>query len=760
MAVFKCKMCGGALEIEENQSVVTCGFCGTQQTVPKSADENLQNIFNRANLLRLKSEFDKAEKLYEKIIQADQTQAEAYWGLILCKYGIEYVEDPTTFKRIPTCHRASYDAVVSDENYKLALEYADSIQRIVYEEQAKAIDEIQKGILAIAQNEEPYDVFICYKESDESGKRTQDSVIANDIYYQLKQEGFKVFYSAITLEDKLGRDYEPIIFAALNSAKVMLVLGTKEEYFNAVWVKNEWSRFLRLMSKDRNKLLIPCYKNIDAYELPEEFAHLQAQDMSKIGFINDIVRGIKKVVNKQTVVKETVIPQKVEKENSENKVVANYIKRAWISLEDSDFKSANDFAESALNIDAECGEAYLIKALCAFEKNNINGLATCNFEVLPDYIRARRYGNEDLQQKLDLLENENKYLLCKKTLQGELNEEKYNKEKEQLQQIIDYKDCRDLLDQLEGKWQVTLQLQEKERRDLLAAQEEKERQEEIRKEQLYNEALEYCKIQNRESLLDAIELLKGLSKDGYKDSKQRLEEAKELLRGHNKKRRKISAIVISTVLAVIIAFSILSPTVIRPARVNNLIEKGEYAKAVRVGKSTQFVVPDGVTEIPDYAFFDCDSLTSIIIPNSVTSIGNYAFSNCSKLTSITIPNSVASIGDYAFFDCSSLTSITIPNSATKICASAFYGCPIEKATIPTIAISSIINSALKEVEITSSESIGDWAFSDCDSLKSITIGNSVTSIGESAFYSCDSLTSVTIGNSVTSIGDKAFSGCS
>ena len=76
----------------------------------------------------------------------------------------------------------------------------------------------------------------------------------------------------------------------------MLVVGTKPEYFNAVWVKNEWSRYLKLLKKDRKKLLIPCYRDMDPYTLPDEFAHLQSQDMSRIGFIQDLIRGIKKVI--------------------------------------------------------------------------------------------------------------------------------------------------------------------------------------------------------------------------------------------------------------------------------------------------------------------------------------------------------------------------------------------------------------------------------------------------------------------------------
>ncbi len=299
MAILKCKMCGGSLEVSEDVSVATCEYCGTKQTVPKSRDEVVSNLFNRANNLRVKCEFDKAEQVYEKILDLDNTDSEAHWGVVLCKYGIEYVEDPKTYSRIPTCHRTLYEAVITDVNYLAAVENADAEQKELYVAEAKAIDNLQKNILNIVNSEEPFDVFICYKETDENGKRTIDSAITNDIYYQLVQEGFKVFYAPITLEDKLGHEYEPYIFAALNSAKVMLVVGTKPEYFDSVWVRNEWSRFLKSIKNDRSKLLIPCYRDMDVYELPVEFAHLQSQDMGKIGFISDITRGLKKAINSE-----------------------------------------------------------------------------------------------------------------------------------------------------------------------------------------------------------------------------------------------------------------------------------------------------------------------------------------------------------------------------------------------------------------------------------------------------------------------------
>ena len=112
----------------------------------------------------------------------------------------------------------------------------------------------------------------------------------------LTANNYRVFFARISLEDKLGTAYEPYIFAALNSPRIMLAVGTEYEYYNAVWVKNEWGRFLSIMSKDKNTVLIPCYKNIDAYDIPKEFKHLQAQDMGKVGAMQDLLREIRKML--------------------------------------------------------------------------------------------------------------------------------------------------------------------------------------------------------------------------------------------------------------------------------------------------------------------------------------------------------------------------------------------------------------------------------------------------------------------------------
>ncbi|MBQ1991900.1 MAG: toll/interleukin-1 receptor domain-containing protein, partial [Clostridia bacterium] len=409
-SIFKCKMCGGTLEINNNESVAECEYCGTMQTLPKLNDENKSNLYDRANHFRRNNDYDKAMSIYDRILNEDKTDAEAYWSLVLCRYGIEYVEDPATRKRVPTVNRAQFTSVFMDEDYKSAIKYADVVQKKLYEAEAKAIDEIQKGILAISQNEVPFDVFICYKESDSNGRRTQDSVLANDLYHQLTNEGFKVFFARITLEDKLGTAYEPYIFAALNSSKVMVVLGTKPEYFNAVWVKNEWSRYLALIKGGAKKVLIPAYRDMDPYDLPEEFSHLQAQDMSKLGFMQDLIRGIKKLAGTapqpQTVVREVV--REVQSDDEYKPTVTPLLKRAFMFLEDGDWSSANDYCEKVLDLDPENAQAYMGKLMAELKKHKREylGNGTDRIDSYNNYKKAIRFADSTLKAELEGYSNE------------------------------------------------------------------------------------------------------------------------------------------------------------------------------------------------------------------------------------------------------------------------------------------------------------------------------------------------------------------
>ncbi|MBE6713543.1 MAG: TIR domain-containing protein [Ruminococcaceae bacterium] len=397
MIVLKCKMCGGALAPEEGASTVRCEYCESVQTVPKADDEKKLLLFERAEKLRKQCEFDKAAGVYESVLADFREEAEAYWGLLLCKYGIEYVDDPATGKKIPTCHRSGYESVLEDANLELALENADVIAQKVYREEAKQFERIRKGILEVSSGEDPYDIFICYKETDENGDRTLDSVLAQDLYTALTDKGYRVFFSRITLGSKLGVDYEPYIFAALNSAKVMLAVGTAYEYYNAVWVKNEWSRYLRICAADPgNKHLIPCYKNLDPEEdLPREFKHLQGADLGKMGAVQDILFNMEKYIPLK---KESSSPVSVA-----NPTVDSYLKRAFLFLEDEEWQQADEYCEKALDIDPECAEAYLGKLLCELRVKSRKELASCDapFDGQSAYRKTIRFADEALKNALE-----------------------------------------------------------------------------------------------------------------------------------------------------------------------------------------------------------------------------------------------------------------------------------------------------------------------------------------------------------------------
>ena len=153
--IFKCKICGGDLNVERGQSIVECEYCGVKQTLPKFLDENTKLMYDRANSYLMHNEFDKAENIYNQILFADKEDVDAYWSLVLCKYGISYVKDPMTGKYVPTCNRTYYSSIFDDENYKKAIKYANEEKAELFKTDAKTIDDIQRRIIAISKKEKP-----------------------------------------------------------------------------------------------------------------------------------------------------------------------------------------------------------------------------------------------------------------------------------------------------------------------------------------------------------------------------------------------------------------------------------------------------------------------------------------------------------------------------------------------------------------------------------------------------------------------------
>ena len=274
-----CKSCGGTITRKGNFYV--CDFCMSKWLIDASEDITAVERANAWEALRL-SDFEKATELFDEIIVKDNKNYEAFWGRALSTNAITYVNDTIEGKKVPTCNNITEECFLENKDVKKAISLAPEEIKESYKTQAEQIERIRAEWLNVASKEKPYDIFISFKDSDrEHGiERTQDSQDAQELYTILVDAGYKVFFSRVSLRGKVSEQYEPYIYNAIKTAKVMIVFGEKAEYFSSTWIKNEWSRFrarIEKGEKHKNSLVV-VYKNCSPSDLPAALASRQALD--------------------------------------------------------------------------------------------------------------------------------------------------------------------------------------------------------------------------------------------------------------------------------------------------------------------------------------------------------------------------------------------------------------------------------------------------------------------------------------------------
>ena len=297
MENVKCKTCGGSVTRTGNYYV--CEWCRNKWEIDQGDDVYAVERANAWETLR-NGDFEKASELFENIIIKDKNNHEAYWGRALSLAGIIYVTDMNENKKVPTCNNITEESFINSKDVQKAITLAPADIADNYKKQAEYIEKIRLEWLEKASKEPAYDVFISFKDSDrENGiERTQDSVDAQDLYNALVADGYKVFFSRISLRDKISEQYEPYIYNAIKTAKVMIVFGEKAEYFSSVWIKNEWSRFktrIEKGEKHKNSLVV-VYKNMNPGDLPTVLKSRQCLNAADMTFLPSLNKHIKRVI--------------------------------------------------------------------------------------------------------------------------------------------------------------------------------------------------------------------------------------------------------------------------------------------------------------------------------------------------------------------------------------------------------------------------------------------------------------------------------
>ena len=421
METIKCGSCGGNVLVAPGAHVGICANCGSEVPVPHLSPD-LTAQYSRANDLLSQREFADAQHAFEQILDASPTDAAACWGRALSEYGIEYVHDPHTDELLPTFHRLSAHRFSEYIYAKQAVQYAvDPEAREFYITQCRLIDTIQQRGLEISGREEPYDIFLCYKRSEADETRTPDSRLAADLYKELTKAGYKVFFAEESLH--AGEEYEPRIMAALHTARALIAIATKVEFYNAVWVKNEWGRYLALLDQEMKaggsvnggRMLIPMFQHMSHGELPPSLRNMPNYvEMDQV--VNpkrDLLQLLARhfgmsqapagASRADSLRRQVQAERRAQRDGASMQVSPeNYCTRGQISLGTGNFDGARIMFRKALDLDERYAPAHFGLALCDLGITGEEDLLqnpTTRLAGNSHFLRALECADPELEQK-------------------------------------------------------------------------------------------------------------------------------------------------------------------------------------------------------------------------------------------------------------------------------------------------------------------------------------------------------------------------
>lgn len=383
MEIIKCKNCGAQLDITKaNGRVVECEFCHSKHTLAKSTNEKAAEFLHMGEHGLDMCKFDDAYLAFSKAAECDKSEPEAFFGMALAQHKVQYIKDVKNDRMQPICHDVTDKLFGNNKYFQKALELATPEQRAEYARRGEEIDYIRSLFYRMKQAGIEYDCFICVKVTDDVTKRkTMDSERANDIYYHLKDRGYRPFYSEREIQNQQGADYEAQILYALFSAPCMLVVCSDESYLQTPWVKNEYTRFISLINDEQKeadsiticffdypveklpgrngRLQGVCLKNPDAYSKIVDFVdrhfqlNAQAPQITRKSYDNTTYQKksvIKSQIQKRTLATFAQTDLSVSEQSQLNTTKA--------LLSNGEFGVVNSRCTSLLETNKSCSEAY------------------------------------------------------------------------------------------------------------------------------------------------------------------------------------------------------------------------------------------------------------------------------------------------------------------------------------------------------------------------------------------------------------------
>ncbi|MDY0278714.1 MAG: TIR domain-containing protein, partial [Acholeplasma sp.] len=375
-----CTQCGSHKLKSISESRYMCDSCGTTTDVTLYNDD-IGLKLSIAMTTRQTAKFDEAKVLYEQIkstLKPDQIVPEVYFGLFACDYKVLFELDNRTGNRVPIFYSSSESNVFDNHHLKKALEQARDISFSKFQEYNELANKVESARMLyqkLAKLVTPFDIFICFKKTDLDGiSDTRDFSIAMSLYLNLvnKFPKYKIFFSEKTLAEIPLTEYEPNIYYALHTSKILMVVSSKRDYLESQWVKNEWTRFLAI---NKANAIIPIYlKGSGVNIFPSEILKNNAYEE---GDYERIFKSIDAIMNSEKIIKEREqeeekrrkqLIDEVEKRfsksfNIPNTNLTNMFKRLINDLSDGMFESAQKTCDAIFNIDAEHPLAWLYSYL-------------------------------------------------------------------------------------------------------------------------------------------------------------------------------------------------------------------------------------------------------------------------------------------------------------------------------------------------------------------------------------------------------------